>query len=163
MALNIATLKTRTITAVIFAVIMIAGLLISHWTFFLLFSVIHFGCWTEYQKLAAGIDAEYKEISPFHRYGIMVAGWCFMLYFTTDAFRFGTLSVHAMGWWLGLLFAFLLPITELLFANTISLKNIGYSALGIVYISVSCGLMTDLMFFPRAITKQALPLNWLAQ
>jgi phosphatidate cytidylyltransferase len=47
-----------------------------------------------------------------------------------------------------LLFAFLLPITEVLFSKNISLKNIGYSALGLMYISLSCGLMVDLLLFP---------------
>jgi phosphatidate cytidylyltransferase len=49
-----------------------------------------------------------------------------------------------LGWWLGLTFAFVLPIIELLFAKNIQLKNIGYSALGLLYISVSYGLMMDL-------------------
>jgi phosphatidate cytidylyltransferase len=127
---------------------MLAGLLISHWTLFILFSVIHFGCWIEYQKLVGLIDKDYKLISEFHRYGIMVAGWCIMLYFTNNDFRFGDFVLHPVGWWLALLFAFLLPITELLFSHTISLKNIGYSAFGLVYISLGCGLMIDLLIFP---------------
>ena len=36
-------------------------------------------------------------------------------------------------------FAFVLPIIELLFAKNIQLKNIGHSAFGLVYISVSLG------------------------
>jgi phosphatidate cytidylyltransferase len=129
-------------------VVMLAGLLISHWTFFILFSVIHFGCWVEYQRLICKIDNEYTNISPFHRYGIMFAGWFVMLYFTNNDFRIGDFVFHAVGWWLGLLFAFLLPITEVLFSKNISLKNIGYSALGLMYISLSCGLMVDLLLFP---------------
>lgn len=148
MALNPAAFKTRSLTAVIFVVIMLAGLLISHWTFFILFSIIHFGCWVEYQKIIALIDPDYKSISEFHRYGIMVTGWCIMLYFTHNDFRIGDFVFHAVGWWLALLFAFLLPITELLFSHNISAKNIGYSAAGLIYISLSCGLMIDLMLFP---------------
>ena len=148
MALNRGTFKTRSLTAAIFVVVMLAGLLISHWTLFILFSVIHFGCWIEYQKLVGLIDKDYKLISEFHRYGIMVAGWCIMLYFTNNDFRFGDFVLHPVGWWLALLFAFLLPITELLFSHTISLKNIGYSAFGLVYISLGCGLMIDLLIFP---------------
>lgn len=148
MALNITALKTRALTAIVFVLIMAAGLLINHWSFFLLFTIIHFGCWREYQQLVAKIDPEYAGISAFHRYGSMIAGWCIMLYFTNDAFAFGALSLHSIGWWLGLLFAFLLPISEILFANNISLKNIGRSALGILYISLSCGLLIDMMSFP---------------
>jgi phosphatidate cytidylyltransferase len=148
MALHRGTFKTRSLTAAIFVVVMLAGLLISHWTFFLLFTVIHFGCWVEYQKLVGLIDKDYQSISELHRYGIMIAGWCIMLYFTNNDFRFGDFVLHSIGWWLALLFAFILPITELLFSHNISLKNISYSALGLVYISLSCGFMTDLLIFP---------------
>jgi phosphatidate cytidylyltransferase len=148
MALNPATFKKRTVTAALFVIVMLAGLLISHWSLFLLFTVIHFGCWTEYQKLIGLIDKDYKSITDFHRYGIMIAGWCIMLYFTNNDFRFGDFPLHSVGWWLALLLAFLLPITELLFSHNISLKNIAYSAAGLVYISLSCGLMVDMLLFP---------------
>jgi phosphatidate cytidylyltransferase len=148
MALHRGTFKTRSLTAAIFVVVMLAGLLISNWTFFLLFTIIHFGCWVEYQKLVSLIDKDYKSISELHRYGIMIAGWCIMLYFTNNDFRFGDFVLHSIGWWLALLFAFILPITELLFSHNISLKNIGYSALGLIYISLGCGLMIDLLIFP---------------
>ncbi len=148
MALNRDTLRTRSLSAVVFVIIMLAGLLINNWTFLLLFIIIHFGCWKEYQKIIGLIDPDYKTITPFHKYGIMIAGLCFLLYFTNDDFRFGDFLLHPIGWWLGLLFAFLLPITEVLFSNNISLKNIGYSAVGLLYISMSCGLMIDLLMFP---------------
>src|SRR4029078_928232 len=108
MALNLATFRTRTLTAAVFVVVMLAGLLINHWTFFILFSVIHFGCWYEYQKLISLIDKNYVSISEFHKYGIMVAGWCIMLYFTNNDFRIGDFLFHPIGWWLALLLAFLL-------------------------------------------------------
>lgn len=143
MALNFQTFKTRALTAGIFVIIMLAGLLWSHWSFFILFSIVHFGCWVEYQKLVALIDTGYSRISPFHRYGVMIAGWCIMLYFTNDAYRLGSLSLHAIGWWMGLIFLFVLPIGELLFSKELNLKNIGYSLLGLIYISVSWGFMVD--------------------
>src|SRR4051812_37914967 len=115
MAFNVQTFKTRTLTAIVFVVIMLAGLLLNHWSFFLLFSVIHFGCWVEYQRLVGRIDYDYSQITPFHKYGVMLAGWCIMLYFTNDAFAIGPLSLHAIGWWLGLILIFLLPVIELLF------------------------------------------------
>lgn len=148
MALNPAIFKKRSLTAAIFVIIMISGVLISHWTFFVLFSIVHFGCWIEYQKLIGKIDSGYSGITPFHRFGVMFAGWCVMLYFTNNDFRFGDFVFHPVGWWLALMFAFLLPITEVLFSQNISLKNIRYSAGGLLYISLSCGLMIDLLIFP---------------
>ena len=144
MAFNRQTFKTRALTAIIFAAVMLAGLLWNHWVFFILFSVIHFGCWIEYQKLVGLIDSGYKEITSFHKYGVMLTGWCLMLWFTSDAYVLFGIQLHELGWWLGLIMIFLLPVTELLFTKNIRLKNIGYSILGLVYISLCWGLMMDL-------------------
>ena len=144
MAFNWRTFKTRSLTALVFVIIMLAGLLINQWSFFLLFSIIHFGCWVEYQELVGKIDFGYKEISFFHKYGVMIAGWCLMLYFTMDAFTIFGIRLHELGWWLGLMFIFLLPVIELLFAKNILLKNIGYSITGIIYISLSWGLLMEM-------------------
>ncbi|UEG51018.1 phosphatidate cytidylyltransferase [Ferruginibacter lapsinanis] len=51
MALNIDTLKTRSLTAVVFVAVMLAGLLWNFWSFLVLFSIIHIGCWYEFIKL----------------------------------------------------------------------------------------------------------------
>lgn len=144
MALNMATFKTRTLTAIVFAAVMLTGLFWNQWSFFLLFSVIHFGCWIEYQKLVGQIDPAYAEISPFHKYGVMIAGWCLMLYFTDDRFSLFGLSVHALGWWLGIVSVFLLPVIELLFAKQIRPKNLAHSIFGLIYISLSWALLMDL-------------------
>jgi len=143
MAFNVQTFRTRTLSAIIFIIIMLAGLLINKWTFFLLFSIIHFGCWIEYQKLVGLIDKEYQQVTPFHKYGVRIAGWCIMLWFS-NAFNIFGLQLHELGWWMGLIFVFILPINELLFAKTIRLKNIGHSIFGLIYISLSLGLMMDL-------------------
>jgi len=144
MAFNWQTFKTRTITAIVFAAVMLIGLFLNHWSFFILFSIIHFGCWVEYQKLVGLIDPGYKEITPFHKYGAMLTGWCIMLWFTRDFLTIFDLRLHELGWWLGLVLIFLLPITELLFTKNISLKNIAHSTFGLIYISLSWGLLMDL-------------------
>jgi len=126
---------------------MLTGLLWNQWSFFVLFSVIHFGCWYEYQKLIGLIDSGYNTISPFHRYGVMIAGWCFMLYFTNEGYHVGPVSFHALGWWGGLLFLFVLPAGEILLSRQLNfrnIRNIAWSALGLVYISLSLGLLTQL-------------------
>lgn len=51
MALNIQALKTRSGTAVIFVAVMLVGLLWNFWSFVVLFTIVHFGCWYEYIKL----------------------------------------------------------------------------------------------------------------
>jgi phosphatidate cytidylyltransferase len=149
MALNLATLRTRTLTAVVFVVVMAVGLLWNNWSFFILFSIIHFGCWVEYQRLVGLIDPDYTHVSPFHKFGVMLAGWCIMLNFTSNEFALFGIHLHEIGWFMGLLFVFILPVIELLFSKEIHLKNIGYSAVGLLYISLSWGLMIDIRFgFP---------------
>lgn len=51
MALNLQTLKTRSLTAAVFVAVMLVGLLWNFWSFLILFTVVHFGCWIEYLKL----------------------------------------------------------------------------------------------------------------
>ena len=58
MALNIQTFKTRALTALLFVVVMLTGLLWNFWSFLILFTVIHFGCWYEFVKLMKKIYAK---------------------------------------------------------------------------------------------------------
>jgi phosphatidate cytidylyltransferase len=51
MALNKEVFQTRAITAVVFALVMLAGLFINIWSFVALFTIIHFGCWIEFVRI----------------------------------------------------------------------------------------------------------------
>ncbi|MBX3256697.1 MAG: phosphatidate cytidylyltransferase [Chitinophagaceae bacterium] len=141
MAMNWQVFRTRALTALIFVAVMLSGLLWNEWSFFLLFSIIHFGCWTEYQQLISKIDPSYKNISFFHRYGVMIAGWSLMLYCFGGHSDNWEISPSSVGLASGLVFAFALPMIEILFSKQFNLKHIGYSALGLLYISVSWSLM----------------------
>ncbi len=144
MALNLKIFKTRAITGLIFAAVVLLGLLWNEWSFLILLSVIHFGCWSEYQKLIGLIDPGYARISFLHRYGVMVVGWAIMLHFASSDFRILTISLHALGSWLGLVVLVALAALEVIFIAKIDWRNIGYSVLGLVYISLSLGLFTSL-------------------
>ena len=63
MALDPKAFKTRTLTAIVFVIVMLAGLLWNQWSFIILFTIIHFGCWYEFIMLV-------KKISP-HSYKII--------------------------------------------------------------------------------------------
>lgn len=56
MALNRQAFQTRALTAIVFVVVMLVGLLWNEWSFILLFAVIHFGCWYEFGKLLRKIS-----------------------------------------------------------------------------------------------------------
>lgn len=56
MALNLQVFRTRTITALVFAAVMLTGLLWNFWGFLALFLTIHAGCWYELLLLLKKID-----------------------------------------------------------------------------------------------------------
>ena len=58
MAINIQTLKTRSLTAVVFVLVMLAGLFINEWCFIALFSIIMFGCLYELSKIVKKINSK---------------------------------------------------------------------------------------------------------
>lgn len=144
MPLNFAVFKVRALTALVFVIVMVSGLLINEWSFFLLFTIIHFGCWLEYQKLIGLISPEYNQIMDFHRYGIMLLGWGFMMWMTNTDYYIGNIQLSETGWWLMLILTFTMPVAELLLGKHLNLKNIGYSLFGLLYISLCWGLMMDL-------------------
>jgi len=144
MAFNWQTFRTRALTAIVFVAVMMAGLLYNRWSFFILFSIVHFGAWAEYQKLVGRFNPDYQKIIAPHRYGMMIAGWCLMLFFTNDALAIGPLVLTETGMWAGIVFMILLPVIMFLESKHIFLKNIFYSLLGLVYISLPLALLIDL-------------------
>lgn len=148
MALNLNTLKTRSLSAVVFVIIMAIGLCWNFYSFVFLFSVIHFGCWKEYQSLVVKIEPEYKNIHPAHKYGVMLLGWFIMLYFVPTQLESQSISISAVGLWGALILVFILPIIELLLSKQIQPKNTFYSVGGLIYISLSLGLMILLYHIP---------------
>src|SRR4030095_3819005 len=58
MAFNWQTFRTRTLTAAVFVVVMLAGLLWNKWSFLILVTVIHFGCWYEFLQLMKKIKGD---------------------------------------------------------------------------------------------------------
>ena len=144
MALNKAVFKTRALSALIFVAVMLVGLLWNFWSFFILFSIIHFGCWVEYQKIISLIDPKYLSINKIHKYGIMILGWSIMLLFANENYKIGNVSLHQIGFWLAFISSISLLINEIIFFKNIQIKNLGYSFAGLIYISLSWALLTHL-------------------
>lgn len=144
MAFNLQTFKTRALTAVVFVLVMLTCLLWNQWSFLVLFSVVHFGCWVEYQKLVGLIDADYQQIGPFHRYGIMLSGWGFVLWKTSNSYLLGSFALHDIGWWLFSIGFLVFVVSEFMLGRKINPKLWAHSMLGFVYISLSWGLMMRL-------------------
>lgn len=138
------TFITRTITALFFVAIMLGGILKNEYTFFLLFLLINFFALKEYFKLVRLIDPEYTEVSPWHKYGVLVAGCAMIMAFTGEHFAYQELSVGEVGWVVAFIFILVLPLGEILMSKNFTLKFIGYSLLGLLYVTVPLGLLVDL-------------------
>ncbi len=136
--------RTRALTAIIFVAVMALGLFWSRWSFFILFTVIHFGCWLEYQSLVARFNKDYNVIIPFHKYGVMLGGWCLLFYFTNNELQLFDIRLTEVGWWAGMVLLFLIPLLIFIESKNFFLKNIGYSLVGLLYISLPLGLLVDL-------------------
>jgi len=144
MAFNTRVFKTRTLTAIIFAAVMLTGLLWNHWSFLILFSIIHFGCWWEYFKLLEKISNRIYHY--YTRVGFMSVGYSIMLWFCDEAYEINNYSFNVS-------FSFAFAIAGLLFLviglfqkQNINLKIFVIAALGLVYISLCWGLMMDLKY-----------------
>ncbi|HEX7845693.1 MAG TPA: phosphatidate cytidylyltransferase [Chitinophagaceae bacterium] len=142
MAFNWQTFRTRSLTAIIFVAVMLAGLLWNHWSFFILFSIIHFGCWWEYLKLTEKIHN--TAIHIYSKLGWMLLGYGGMLLFCGPAYH---ISSYGLKENLSLPFSiagFVLLAVGIFQKNAVNIKAFGAAALGLLYISLSWGLMMDL-------------------
>jgi phosphatidate cytidylyltransferase len=144
MAFHWQTFRTRALTALVFVAVMAVGLLWNQWSFFVLFSIVHFGCWIEFNRLVDKINPDYKEVTPLHRTILALAGWCLMLYFTNNDLRIATVRLTEVGLWVGLVMLFVVPLLIATRERQFFLKNMGYALVGLIYISLPLGLLTDL-------------------
>ena len=152
MSIQAVNFRIRALTSLVFVAVMLFGLLWDEWSFFVLFSIIHFGCWIEYQKLLAKIDPAYTEISSFQKYGVIIAGWCIMMYCSKQGYDSENFSLHNAGLYGCILFLFILPVAEILYVRKPHLRNMGYSTLGLIYISLSLGLLLNLRtYYPAPV------------
>ncbi|MBV8254742.1 MAG: phosphatidate cytidylyltransferase [Chitinophaga sp.] len=138
------TFFTRTASALVFVAVMLGGILWSPFTFFLLFFLVNFFALQEYFKLIRQIDPDYGNITNVHRTGTTVASCAIMLAFTGNTFMFAGISSGFIGWWAAIIFLMVLPLGEILFSKDFSLKNIGYSALGLLYVTIPFSLLVNI-------------------
>jgi phosphatidate cytidylyltransferase len=142
MAFNRQTFKTRALTAIVFAGVMLAGLLWNEWSFLVLFSIIHFGCWWEFLRLTEKIHNTTFHINA--KLGLMLVGYGLMLWFCGPLYSikgYGlkenfSLPVSGAG--------FLLLIFGIFQNANVNIRAFGMALLGLIYISLSWGLMIDL-------------------
>ena len=121
---------------------MLAGLLWNHWSFLVLFSAIHFGCWWEYFNLLEKIHKTSYHLNT--RFGFMLMGFSIMLWFCEKAF---TINDYRISENFALLFSaagFAMLAIGIFQTKKIDLKSFGAASLGLIYISLSWSMMIGL-------------------
>ena len=142
MPLHLSTFRTRATSALIFVIIMAVGLLWNQWSFFSLFTLIHFGCWKEYQALMGKIDPSYAMVPMTWNIGFPILGWGGMWLAlrgippANDALAF----TGNIGWGLGIA-GLALIIAGTIQRPQIARKNAWYALAGLMYISLPWFLM----------------------
>lgn len=170
MAFNFSVFKVRALSAIVFVLIMLTGLLFNNWSYFALFLLIQIGCLYEYQKLMPIIFPSYNQISKLHQWGVLVVGTLMMTSLApTDIvlpdFIKNILPTNFQGIglrWIGLKampVALVLMMVADVFARKADVKNISISFFGFIYISISLSLFYAMrgmflnsamsMFFPN--------------
>ncbi len=142
MAIHLQTLKTRSLTAAVFVVVMLLGLLYNLWAFIILFSIIHIGCWMEYLKIVGTIHS--VKINNAIKWLFAVCGFTMMIIFglqhqwddvSKEVFRF-MIGLKVLFWLLlAGLFVFVIQNTQ------ISIKAKWMIFAGFFYISLPFTLL----------------------
>ena len=146
MASNASVLKQRTLSAIVFVIIMLTGLIWNNWSFFTLFLVIQLGCLFEYQKLLALIYPSYQNISAVHKWGLLVVGCLMMMTLGPVDLTISGISIKYIG---SRVLPFVLALMMIvdIFTKKINLQNWAISFAGLVYIPMSLSLFFQLKSF----------------
>jgi phosphatidate cytidylyltransferase len=143
MALDKSVFKTRSLTALVYASVMLGGMLWNEWSLLILFSIVHAGCWYEFQKLSRKIDPSFGSKSKLDNIVFPMLGWGLMLMATMGKLQLMGISIAVVGLWIVRLSLFLLP-AQLLFDKKYSYTHFLRSLTGFLYISLSLSLLINL-------------------
>jgi len=155
MALNVAVFKTRTISAIVFGIIMMAGLMLNEWSFFILFTIIQLGCLNEYIKLMGLIYPEYHTLAPTHRWGLLLVGIVMMMVLSPNTLAIYGYSIKYIGSQILPVLLVTMVAGELYFKKY-NLQNVAISFFGLIYIPMCLSLMFQL----RAFMVNTFFINW---
>lgn len=143
MAINKEVFRVRALSSLVFVLAMLAGLLWDRWSFLLLFSIVHFGCWREYARLIGKIyNTHFHPLVPL---GFSLIGFGIMLSFCGRAYTVGGYAIRENLVLPVSLSGFLLVAWGVFRPSAhVNLRAFLILALGCIYISLSWGMMLGL-------------------
>jgi len=133
--------QTRALTALFFVAVMLAGLFWNAWSFFILFSIIHFGCWHEFLQLLEKIHQ--TKFSGYVRLGFALLGYSLVLIFAGDEYQLAGYGLRSSLAFPVSIAGFALSVIGIFTGNT-KLKAYAAAAVGWLYISLSWALFMNL-------------------
>jgi phosphatidate cytidylyltransferase len=158
MPLHLPTFFTRTGSAIIFAAIMLAGLLWIDAAFVALIGIILWLCVGEYMRLAQAIDKE-EHFPSWLAFAARIVGiaWLALLF----AQRSGAVTSAVVAYWLPL--AAVLPVGVFaiaLLSKRSFLKAFLYSLSGLAYVVLPCGLLLLIRWQSATLPVYLIALIW---
>ena len=147
MAFNFSVFKVRALSALVFVIIMVGGMVWNNYSFFTLFVIIAMGCLFEYQKLLSLIYPNYKTISILHKWGfyLLATGIMFTLaakILPLEGQIFSFVGTKIVPIILGIM------IIGDVFSKNISLQNWAISIAGLIYIPMGLSLFYQIKGAP---------------
>lgn len=146
MGLNVSVFKTRAISAIVFVMIMMAGLMLNEWSFFILFTIIQLGCLNEYIQLMGLIYPSYHTLAPTHRWGLLIVGIVMMMVLSPNTLSINGYSIKYIGSQILPVLLVTMVAGELYFKKY-NLQNVAISFFGLIYIPMCLSLMFQLRNF----------------
>lgn len=143
MALDKKVFATRAKTALVYAVVMLTGLLVNEWSFFILFSIVHFGCWHEFNKLSVLIDPSTRNNTLLDQFHFPLIGWGCMLMAVSDNLTIADFSINEIGDSLVSIGIVFIPF-RFIENRALKWRHVIRSMGGVVYVSITLALLVNL-------------------
>ncbi len=138
------TFYTRTLSALVFGVVVLGALLWNDASFFLLCLLIALGSMREYFRLLLAIDPAYGLTSSWHRPCVLLLTGLTVMLGVGDQAQLIHLTASFIALWGGVLVVILLFIEEILFTENFRGRNMWYSLLGLLYIGLPFAMLVNL-------------------
>lgn len=143
MAFDPKVFSTRAKSALVYVAVMLTGLLWNEMSFFILFSVVHFGTWFEYLKLSQKTHPNFSMEPWWKKIHFPLLGWGWMLMNTSHAFYIGNLLISMLGEWL-IRISLLGIVLNFVFEKRFRQVDFFIFLKGFLYLSVSLALLVHL-------------------
>jgi phosphatidate cytidylyltransferase len=154
MAFNFSVFKVRALSAIVFVIVMLAGLIWNNWSFFSLFVIIATGCLYEFQNLLGLISPDYKNKSSIHKWGLLLLGAAIMFTLSKRIIILDPKIFIIVGKYIVPAIGLLIVLADII-AKKFSLQNMAISMAGLIYIPMGLSLFFQIRSLPTSTFYQS--------